>query len=159
MLAKKAGRAVKVVMSREEVFRATGPTSGAVVEVKIGAKKDGRITAAQSILKYQSGAFPGSPVQQGCICGMAVYDFPNSLTVGYDVLSNRPKVAAYRAPGAPIGSFGVESCIDELAHALKIDPPRLRAINGAQGGGKSTHRGPSDNIRHPKTPATPPAPQ
>ncbi len=80
MLSKKSGRPVKMVMSREEVFRATGPTSGAVVEVKIGAKKDGHITAAQSILKYQAGAFPGSPVQQGCICGMAVYDFPNALT-------------------------------------------------------------------------------
>jgi CO/xanthine dehydrogenase Mo-binding subunit len=139
MLSKKSGRPVKMVMSREEVFRGTGPTSGAVVEVKIGAKKDGHITAAQSILKYQAGAFPGSPVQQGCICGMAVYDFPNSLTVGYDVLSNRPKVAAYRAPGAPIGSFGVESCIDELAHALKIDPLKMREINGAKDGGKSTH--------------------
>src|SRR5437660_4778351 len=136
MLSKKYGRPVQMVMSREEVFRATGPTSGAGVEVKLGAKKDGHITAAQSIPKYQSGAFPGSPVQQGCICGMAVYDFPNSLTVRYGVLANRPKVAAYRAPGAPIGSFGVESCIDELAHALKIDPLRMREINGAKDGGK-----------------------
>ncbi len=151
MLSKKSGRPVKMVMTREEVFRATGPTSGAVVEVKIGAKKDGHITAAQSILKYQSGAFPGSPVQQGCICGMAVYDFPNSLTVGYDVLSNRPKVAAYRAPGAPIGSFGVESCIDELAHALKIDPLRMREINGAKDGGKSTHGVTWNNIGYQKT--------
>jgi CO/xanthine dehydrogenase Mo-binding subunit len=151
MLSKKSGRPVKMVMSREEVFRGTGPTSGAVVEVKIGAKKDGHITAAQSILKYQAGAFPGSPVQQGCICGMAVYDFPNSLTVGYDVLSNRPKVAAYRAPGAPIGSFGVESCIDELAHALKIDPLKMREINGAKDGGKSTHGVTWNNIGYQKT--------
>jgi CO/xanthine dehydrogenase Mo-binding subunit len=139
MLSKKSGRPVKMVMSREEVFRATGPTSGAVIEVKLGAKKDGHITAARSVLKYQAGAFPGSPVQQGCICGMAVYDFPNSETIGYDVVCNRPKVAAYRAPGAPIGSFGVESCIDELADALKIDPLRLREINGAKDGGKATH--------------------
>src|SRR6267378_2146594 len=151
MLSKKSGRPVKMVMSREEVFRATGPTSGAVVEVKIGAKKDGHITAAQSILKYQSGAFPGSPVQQGCICGMAVYDFPNSLTVGYDVLSNRPKVAAYRAPGAPIGSFAVESCIDELAHALKIDPLRIREINGAKDGSKAAHGPTWNNIGYMKT--------
>src|SRR5437762_8569127 len=139
VLSKKSGRPVKLVMSREEVFRATGPTSGAVVEVKMGAKKDGRITSAKAVLKYQSGAFPGSPVQQGCICGLAVYDLPNAEAIGYDVLCNRPKVAAYRAPGAPIGSFGVESCIDELAHALKIDPLRMREINGAKDGGKSTH--------------------
>ena len=150
-LSKKSGRPVKMVMSREEVFRATGPTSGAVVEVKLGAKKDGHITAAQTILKYQAGAFPGSPVQQGCICGMAVYDFPNALTVGYDVLCNRPKVAAYRAPGAPIGSFGVESCVDELAEALGIDPLRMREINGAKDGGKATHGVTWNNIGYQKT--------
>ncbi len=133
MLSKKSGRPVKIVMSREEVFRATGPTSGAVVEVKLGAKKDGHITAAKTVLKYQSGAFPGSPVQQGCICGLAVYDLPNAETIGYDVLCNRPKVAAYRAPGAPIGSFAVESCMDELARELKIDPLRAARDQRRQG--------------------------
>ncbi|HVC56540.1 MAG TPA: xanthine dehydrogenase family protein molybdopterin-binding subunit [Stellaceae bacterium] len=151
MLSKKSGKPVKLVMSREEVFRATGPTSGAVVEVKLGAKKDGHITAAQTTLKYQAGAFPGSPVQQGCICALAVYDLPNAETVGYDVLSNRPKVAAYRAPGAPIGSFGVESCMDELAHALKIDPLKLREINGAKDGAKATHGVTWVNIGYQKT--------
>src|SRR5438876_10241607 len=81
MLSKKSGRPVKIVMSREEVFRATGPTSGAVVEVKLGAKKDGQSTAAKSVLKYQAGAFPGSPVQPGCICGRAVYDLPKAATI------------------------------------------------------------------------------
>src|SRR5215475_13795223 len=64
VLSKKSGRPVKIVMSREEVFRGTGPTSAAVVEVKLGAKRDGRITALEAVLKYQAGAFPGSPVQQ-----------------------------------------------------------------------------------------------
>ncbi len=105
MLSKKSGRPVKIVMSREDVFRATGPTSGAVVEVKLGAKRDGKIVAAQALLKYQSGAFPGSPINQGCTCGFAAYDLPNVLVTGYDVLSNRPKVAAYRAPGSPISAF------------------------------------------------------
>ena len=151
MLSKKSGRPVKIVMSREEVFRATGPTSGAVVEVKLGAKRDGHIVAAQSILKFQAGAFPGSPVQQGCICGMAVYDFPNALTVGYDVVCNRPKVAAYRAPGAPIGSFALESCVDELARELGIDPLRMREINGAKDGVRSTHGVTWVNIGYQKT--------
>ncbi len=144
MLSKKSGRPVKIVMSREEVFRATGPTSGAVIEVKLGAKRDGRIVAAQAVLKYQSGAFAGSPVQQGCICGFAPYDLPNVDVIGYDVLSNRPKVAAYRAPGAPIASFGVESCIDELARELGIDPLALREKNAARDGTKSAH-GPTWN--------------
>jgi CO/xanthine dehydrogenase Mo-binding subunit len=151
MLSKKSGRAVKMVMSREEVFRATGPAPGAIVEVKLGAKKDGHITAAQSILKYQAGAFQGSPVQQGCICGLALYDFPNALTIGYDVLCNRPKVAAYRAPGAPIGSFGVESCMDELAEALNMEPLKLRELNGAKDGTKATHGVTWVNIGYQKT--------
>ena len=139
MLSKKSGRPVKIQMSREDVFRSTGPTSGAVVEVKLGAKRDGHIVAAQTILKFQAGAFPGSPVQQGCICSMAVYDFPNALTIGYDVVSNRPKVAAYRAPGAPIGTFALESAVDELARELGIEPLRMREINGARDGVRSTH--------------------
>jgi CO/xanthine dehydrogenase Mo-binding subunit len=151
MLSKKSGRPVKIQMSREEVFRATGPTSGAVVEVKLGAKRDGHIVAAQSILKFQAGAFPGSPVQQGCICSMAVYDFPNALTVGYDVVSNRPKVAAYRAPGAPIGTFALESCVDELARELGIDPLRMREINGARDGTRATHGVTWNNIGYQQT--------
>src|SRR5581483_49384 len=107
-LSKKSGRPVKMQMTREEVFRASGPTSGGTMTVKLGAKKDGTIVAAQQVLKYQAGAFPGSPIGPGCMCGFAMYDIPNVDVVGYDVVSNRPKVAAYRAPGAPISSWAVE---------------------------------------------------
>src|SRR6185312_4917308 len=138
-LSKKCGRPVKMVMSREEVFRGTGPTSGGVIEVKIGAKKTGEIVAAHLVLKYQAGAFAGSPVGPGCMCAFAMYDIPHVNITGYDVVSNRPKVAAYRAPGAPISSFGVESCLDELARELKIDPLRLREINAAKDGTKTAH--------------------
>src|SRR6202000_1257882 len=61
-LSRKAGHPVKMVMTRDEVFRATGPTSGGIIEVKLGAKRDGTITAADVVLKFQAGAFPGSPV-------------------------------------------------------------------------------------------------
>jgi CO/xanthine dehydrogenase Mo-binding subunit len=82
---------------------------------------------------------------------MAVYDFPNALTVGYDVVCNRPKVAAHRAPGAPIGSFALESCVDELARELGIDPLRMREINGAKDGAKATHGVTRSNIGYQKT--------
>jgi CO/xanthine dehydrogenase Mo-binding subunit len=141
-LSKKSGRPVKMQMTREEVFRASGPTSGAAMEVKIGAKKDGTIVAAQHILKYQAGGFPGSPIGPGCMCGFAMYDIPNVDVLGYDVVSNRPKVAAYRAPGAPISSFAVESAVDDLARKLNMDPIELREKNGARNGTK-THYGPT----------------
>src|SRR6202034_2437677 len=91
-MSKKSGRPVKMVMTREEVFRASGPTSGATMDVKIGAKKDGTIVAAKQVLKFQAGAFAGSPIGPGCMCGFAMYDLPNVDVVGYDVVSNRPKV-------------------------------------------------------------------
>jgi len=141
-LSRKCGRTVKMQMTREEVFRASGPTSGAAMEVRIGAKKDGTIVAAKQILKYQAGAFPGSPIGPGCMCGFAMYDLPNVEVVGYDVVSNRPKVAAYRAPGAPITSFAVESALDDLAQKLGIDPLTLRERNAAKNGTK-THYGPT----------------
>jgi CO/xanthine dehydrogenase Mo-binding subunit len=150
-MAKITGKPVKIVMSREEVFRGTGPTSGGVVEVKIGAKKDGHIVATEVTLKYQAGAFPGSPVGPGCMCATAMYDIPHVSIVGYDVVSNRPKVAAYRAPGAPISSYGFESCLDELARELGIDPLRLRQINAAGDGTKAAHGPTWANIGYKQT--------
>src|ERR1700758_4257791 len=122
VLAKKSGRPVKMVMTREEVMRASGPTSGSSSTVKIGAKKDGTVVAAQGTWYLQAGAFPGSPIRGAAGCSFAPYDVPNVLSVGYDVCSNRSKVAAYRAPGAPIGAYAVECVMDEVASALKMDP-------------------------------------
>jgi CO/xanthine dehydrogenase Mo-binding subunit len=138
-LSRAAGAPVKLVMSREEVFRATGPTSGGVIEVKLGAKSDGTITAADVTLKYQAGAFPGSPVGTGCMTALACYDIPNFRIVGWDVVTNSPKVAAYRAPGAPISAFGLESAVDELALKLGMDPIEIRAKNGAHIGTKASY--------------------
>ncbi len=133
-LSKKAGRPVKIVMSREEVFKATGPTSGASMWVKIGVKKDGTITAADGVFKFQAGAFPGSPVMNACLCAFAPYNIPNARTVGYDVVSNRPRAAAYRAPGSPISAFAVESVLDILAKKIGMDPLELRRKNAARPG-------------------------
>jgi CO/xanthine dehydrogenase Mo-binding subunit len=138
-LSKKARRPVKMVMTREEVMKASGPTSGANVWVKIGAKKNGKIVAGEAVLKYQAGAFQGSPVQPGCMCAFAPYDLEHVKVVGYDVLSNRPKVAAYRAPGGPISEYAVESVVDELAEKLGIDPIELRLKNAAKEGTKAAY--------------------
>jgi CO/xanthine dehydrogenase Mo-binding subunit len=130
-LSRKAQRPVKMVMGRDEVFRATGPTSGSRIRVKIGAKNDGTIVAADLSLWYEAGAYPGSPVGAGAMCALAPYDIPNFLVEGYDVVVNKPKVAAYRAPGSPMASFAVESVIDDIAHQLGIDAIDLRLKNAA----------------------------
>ncbi|HZT89238.1 MAG TPA: xanthine dehydrogenase family protein molybdopterin-binding subunit [Stellaceae bacterium] len=134
LLSKKTGRPVKIVMSRDEVFKASGPTSGSSMWVKIGATKDGKITAAEGIFKFQAGAFPGSPVMNACLCAFAPYDVPNAKTVGYDVVCNRPKSAAYRAPGSPISAFAVESVLDMVAKKIGMDPVEFRLKNAAKAG-------------------------
>ncbi|MGD2133138.1 MAG: xanthine dehydrogenase family protein molybdopterin-binding subunit [Maricaulaceae bacterium] len=138
-LSRAAGRPVRLVMSREEVFLASGPTSGSVMDVKLAATKDGRITGAELTLKYQAGAFPGSPARLGCMTAFACYDIESLAITGYDVISNRPKVAAYRAPGAPMAAFAVESAIDELARKLQMDPIDLRIKNAVQDGAKTVY--------------------
>ncbi|MEM7122183.1 MAG: xanthine dehydrogenase family protein molybdopterin-binding subunit [Pseudomonadota bacterium] len=138
-LSRKAGRPVKVVMSRDEVFRATGPTSSASMKVRIGAKRDGTFTAAEAILKYQGGAFPGSPVEMGAMTAFACYDLKDVKIVGYDVVTNRPKQAAYRAPGAPMSAFAVEGCVGELAEKLGMDAIDIRLKNAAKEGTVSSY--------------------
>ena len=134
MLSKVSGGPVKVTMSRADVLEATGPTSGSYMNVKIGASNDGKITAAYADLKFEAGAFPGSPVGAAANCIFSPYDIENVLIDGYDVVDNKPKTCAYRAPGAPIGSFAAETIIDELAELLGIDPIDFRIMNAAQQG-------------------------
>ncbi len=138
-LSRKANRPVKIVMSREEVFRASGPTSSTSVDVKIGVGKNGRITAATATLRYQTGAFPGIWGMLGAMTAYACYDLKNVKTVGYDVLVNRPKVAAYRAPSAPMAAFAVESTMDLVAAKLGMDPVDFRIKNAATKGTRASY--------------------
>lgn len=134
ILSKKAGKPVKMVMNRIEEFDATGPTPGSNITVKIGAKNDGKVVAAEAVLKFEAGAFPGSPVMAGAMCIFAPYSFPNMQVDGYDVVLNKPKTAAYRAPGATNAAYASETVMDELAERLGIDPLELRQINGTKEG-------------------------
>jgi xanthine dehydrogenase molybdenum-binding subunit len=134
LLSKKSGRPVKMVMTRAEVLRATGPTSGTKMKVKIGAARDGKITAAAVWLAYEAGAFPGSPFAPGAMCALGPYVVENLRIDSFDVVVNRPKVAAYRAPGAPASAFSCETIIDELAEKCGIDPVEFRLRNGAHEG-------------------------
>ena len=134
LLARKAHAPVKVAMSRTEVFEATGPTSGTEISCRIGATNDGKITAAEVRLIFEAGAFPGSPVPGAANCVLAAYDIDNTCIEGYDIVVNRPKTAAYRAPGSPAAAYCVEVALDELAGKLGIDPVDLRLMNSAKEG-------------------------
>ena len=134
MLSMKTGRPVKVLMNRADVFEGTGPTPGSYVRVKIGAKNDGRITAAEGYLAYEAGAYPGSPVGAGAMCIYSCYNIDNALVDGYDVVVNKPKSSAYRAPGATNAAFAVETIIDEICEKIQMDPLEFRILNSAKEG-------------------------
>ena len=139
VLSRQTGRPVKIVMSRIEEFEGTGPTPASHIKVKIGATNDGRIVAAEAALMYEAGAFPGSPVTAGAMCIFSPYAIPNMQVDGYDVVVNKPKTAAYRAPGATNAAFASETIIDEIAEQLGMDPLEIRRLNGAKEGDRLVH--------------------
>jgi xanthine dehydrogenase molybdenum-binding subunit len=134
LLSRKAGQPVKMTMTRAEVFLATRPTPGSAISVKIGATRDGRITAAQAQLFFEAGAFPGSFLGSAVVVTFTPYDVPHGQIDAYDVVVNKPKTGAYRAPCATQATFAVEGVMDELAEKLGMDPLELRMLNSAKEG-------------------------
>ena len=134
LLSKKTGHPVKIVMNRQEVLEGTGPTPGCNVRVKMGATQQGKITAAEAYLAFESGAFPGSPVGAGAMCVFAAYDLENAQVDGYDVVVNKPQSAAYRAPGATQAAMATETVVDEITEKLGLDPIDFRLKNAAKEG-------------------------
>ena len=129
ILSKKCGRPIKMQNSREDVFQSTGPAAGMSASLKVGVTKDGKLTAVSGAYNFQAGCYPGSPVGRACHFSFSCYDIPNADLKGLDVVSNRPNVSAYRAPGAPQGNYVFEAILDEIAEELDIDPWELRLRN------------------------------
>ena len=144
VLSRKSNRPVTVTMSRKDVLEATGPTSGSYMKVKLGADSEGKITAAEGYLALEAGAYPGSPIGGALNCMLTPYDVANLDLEACDVVDNKPKTAAYRAPGAPLGCFAVEILLDELSEKLGIDPVELRLRNAAKEGDRK-----ADGTLHP----------
>ncbi len=134
LLSKKSGRPVKMWMDRTEVLQSTGPTPGSWIKVKVGATNDGKITAAQVEISIEAGGFPGGPLHPSCLTSLAPYNLENAQVDGYDVVVNKPKSAAYRAPGATMSEFAVETTMDELAEKLGMDSLEFHMLNASKEG-------------------------
>ena len=141
LLSARAGRPVKLVMSRADVFAATGPAPGSIIKMKVGARSDGTITTAKAWLAYENGAFQGIAAMLGCMCVVSSYTLDHLYVEGFDVLMNRPVNVAYRAPSAPVAAFAMESVVDEIASQLGMDPIDLR-LNNCPSQGDPTPYGP-----------------
>lgn len=148
LLSRKSGRPVKMNMDRDEVLKATGPTPGGYVRVKLGVTSAGIVKAGYAELAFDAGGFPGSVVGAGCKCVFAPYNMPNAKVVGYDVVVNKPKTHAYRAPGATHAEFASETVVDEICRELGLDPVEFRLQNSAKEGDWQLDEPPYARIGH-----------
>lgn len=132
LLAKKSGRPVKIMTTGEEELTAAYPRQGTLIELKTGVTRDGRITARQGRIYFDTGAFAGSGPGVASVATMVLagpYRTPNLLLEGYAVYTNKTNCGSYRAPSGPQANFAVESQMDIIADALGIDPLELRVRN------------------------------
>ena len=137
LLSRKSGHPVKIIMDRKAVFEASGPSPSAKIRIKLGIDEHGKILAGQAELKYACGAYHGAiAVNAGTLSVFAAYKMESYRIDGYEVLVNKPKVAAYRAPGSPHAAFAMESLTDELCEQIGMDPLEFRLLNASQEGGR-----------------------
>ncbi len=144
-LSEKSGRPVKIVMSRDEVLRATGPAPASKSRIRIAATSDGELTAIDGWIGYAVGC---TNDMAGFIGAMSVasYKFPNLKLEAVAALTNTPKSAAYRAPSAPQAAFAIESVIDEIAQGLGLDPIDVRLKNAVTEGDPTAMGSPHPRI-------------
>lgn len=131
VLARQVTRPVKYVMSRSEDLKAANPSPQAIIELKTGATKDGRLVALKARVVVDCGAYPGGPIMAVCNSVGGFYDIPNYHIEGLEVMTNKVSVGALRAPGQPHGAFAIESHMDMMAGKLDMDPLEFRIKNAA----------------------------
>jgi CO/xanthine dehydrogenase Mo-binding subunit len=132
LLARKTGRPVKAMTTSEEELTAAYPRQGTVVELKTGVTTDGRITAKEGRIWFDTGAFAGSGPGVASVATLVLagpYRIPNLRLEGYAVYTNKTNCGSYRAPSGPQSNFAVESQMDVIADALGLDPLEFRLRN------------------------------
>ncbi len=130
-------RPVRLVYTRQEDLLAANPAPQSVITLKLGAKQDGTLVALQAKAIFDAGAYPGASVGLGAFILSSTYRCPNIDIRGYEVLTNKVSVGAYRAPNAPQATFALESTVAELCRALGMDAIAFRKLNGLKGGDPS----------------------
>lgn len=135
-------RPVRLILTRNEDFLITEPGPAAEIELELGAMKDGSLVALKARAHFDSGCAPGSPLSiSGLLLG-GYYRIPNLSIETLEVLTNKPTVGAYRAPGAPQATFAIESAMSELAGRLGIDPLAFRLRHASAPGDPMPHNRP-----------------
>jgi xanthine dehydrogenase YagR molybdenum-binding subunit len=122
-LSRKAGAPVRLVLDRREEHVSVGNRPSSIQRLKLGAKRDGTVTALQVESYGTGGVAAGAGVG---FAHTAMYPIPNLAVEHYDVFTDAGPCAAFRAPGQVQGIFALEQALDELAHEIDMDPLALR---------------------------------
>ena len=134
LLARKTGRPVKLINTREEVFTINGPRLATNVYLKTGVTKDGRMTAREAYCIFDTGAYMGAGPNSGIGHALGPYNIPNFRLRSYGIYTNKVFAGSYRASGVADMNFAVESHTDTIARELNIDPIDFRAKNALREG-------------------------
>jgi CO/xanthine dehydrogenase Mo-binding subunit len=132
VLARATGRAVKVITTSEEELTAAYARQPAIVELKTGVTRAGRLTAREGRLWFDTGAFAGSGPGVASVATLMLagpYRIPNLLLEASAVYTNKTNFGSFRAPSGPQANFAVESQMDVIADALGLDPLEFRLMN------------------------------
>src|SRR5213592_1401826 len=126
VLAKATGRPVRYVMTRREELQAGMPAPQVIIRLKAGVKRDGTLMGLEGEAILESGAFSGAVLAVSGVFLASLYLWPNFDVKGFEVLTHKPSIAAYRSPVAPQTIFAIDSQMEQIAHAIGADPVEFR---------------------------------
>ncbi len=134
LLARATGRPVRYVMTRREELQAGMPAPQVIIRLKTGVKRDGSLMALEAETILDSGAISGTVLTMSAVFLGSLYKWPSFDIHGFEVLTHKPSVAAYRAPTAPQTFFALDSQMEEIARGLGLDPVEFRLRHLVQEG-------------------------
>ena len=142
VLAKATNRPVRYVMTRKEELEAGMPAPQVIIKMKTGAKRDGTLMAIEAEAILESGAYSGAVLAVAGVFLASLYLFPNFDVKGFEVLTHKPSIAAYRAPVAPQTIFAIDSQMEQIAKKLGVDPVEFRLRHVQHEGDKMANNQP-----------------
>jgi len=142
VLAKATGRPVRYVMTRREELEAGMPAPQVIIKMKTGAKRDGTLMAIEAEAILESGAYSGAVLAVAGVFLASLYLFQNFDIKGFEVLTHKPSIAAYRAPVAPQTIFAIDSQMEQIAKKLGVDPVEFRLRHVQREGDKMANNQP-----------------
>src|SRR3954471_8853198 len=139
LLSKATGHPVKYIMTRREELEAGMPAPSVTIKLKTGTKKDGTPLALVGETVIEAGAYSGAVLTMSGVFLASVYQWPNFQVTGYEVLTHKPSIAAYRAPMAPQTAYVIDSHMDQIARQLGLDPAAYKLKYCQKGGDLMAH--------------------